>query len=62
MEEVNVEWPKRLARLVEEKGDGTRLLQLTHLNCPQPDSREVSKILKQNVCETRSFLSIGSVV
>ena len=49
MEEVNIEWPKRLANLVAEKNDGTRLLHVTHLNCHQPEGRAVSNMLQQDV-------------
>jgi len=51
MEEVNVEWPKRLANLVAEKNDGTRFLHVTHLNCHQAEGRAVSKLLQQDVSE-----------
>ena len=49
MEEVNIEWPKRLAGLVAEKDDGTRLIHVTHLNCHQQEGRAVSNILRQDV-------------
>jgi len=48
MEEVNVEWPKRLARAVAEKDDGTRLIHVSYLNCHQEEGRKVSNILQQN--------------
>uniref|UniRef100_A0A6F9DLD0 NADH dehydrogenase [ubiquinone] 1 alpha subcomplex subunit 9, mitochondrial n=1 Tax=Phallusia mammillata TaxID=59560 RepID=A0A6F9DLD0_9ASCI len=48
MDEVNLDWPKRLARLVAEKGDGTRLVHLTHLNCTQEMGRDMSCLLRQN--------------
>lgn len=48
MEEVNIEWPERLAKLVAEKNDGTRLIHVTHLNCHQPQAREYSNILRQD--------------
>ena len=36
---TNVEWPERLARLVADKDDGTRLVHLVHLNCEDPEVR-----------------------
>lgn len=55
MEEVNVDWPIRLARLVAEKNDGTKLLHLTNLACHQELGRKVSKILDQNVSSSDDF-------
>jgi len=46
-EMVNVEWPERLARLVAEKDDGTRLVHLVHLNCEDEQSQSKSKILSE---------------
>uniref|UniRef100_H2XYG3 NADH dehydrogenase [ubiquinone] 1 alpha subcomplex subunit 9, mitochondrial n=1 Tax=Ciona intestinalis TaxID=7719 RepID=H2XYG3_CIOIN len=48
MEEVNVTWPTRLAQLVAEKNDGTRLIHLSRLNCHSDEARKHSEILKQN--------------
>lgn len=48
MEEVNQEWPARLATLVAEKNDGTRLLHMTHLNCHQEEGRKISNILEMD--------------
>uniref|UniRef100_H2ZAT7 NADH dehydrogenase [ubiquinone] 1 alpha subcomplex subunit 9, mitochondrial n=1 Tax=Ciona savignyi TaxID=51511 RepID=H2ZAT7_CIOSA len=47
-EEVNVDWAKRLATLVAEKNDGTRLIHLSRLNCHTPEGRKYSEILRQN--------------
>jgi len=48
MEEVNIEWPKRLAQAVANKNDGTRLIHLSYLNCHQEEGRKLSNILQQN--------------
>jgi len=48
MEEVNVEWPKRLAQAVADKNDGTRLIHVSYLNCHQEEGRKASNILQQN--------------
>lgn len=48
MEEVNVEWPKRLAQAVADKDDGTKLIHVSYLNCHQDENRKASKILQQN--------------
>ncbi|CAK8679987.1 unnamed protein product [Clavelina lepadiformis] len=58
MDEVNVEWPKRLAQLVAEKGDGTRFIHLTNLNCHQEEGRNVSNILQQNYEAERAICEI----
>ena len=52
MEEVNVDWPKRLANLVAEKNDGTRLIHVTQLNCHQEKGRAISESLRQDVSLT----------
>ena len=49
-EMVNVEWPERLARLVAEKDDGTRLVHLVHLNC---EDEQVNRI---ELCNHKWFL------
>ena len=45
--EVNVDWPERLARLVAEKGDGTRLVHLVHLNTGNEELAKHSAILRE---------------
>ena len=49
MDEVNVEWPKRLAQAVANKDDGTKLIHVSNLNCHQEEGRKASNILQQNV-------------
>ena len=44
---VNVEWPERLARMVAEKGDGTRLVHLVNLNAGDEESMKHSAILRE---------------
>ena len=44
---VNVEWPERLAQMVAEKGDGTRLVHLVHLNAGDEESMKHSAILRE---------------
>jgi len=44
---TNVEWPERLARLVAEKDDGTRLVHLVHLNCENELQQAKSGILRE---------------
>jgi len=46
MEEVNLEWPVRLAQLVADKCDGTKLIHITQLACHQPEGRKVSEMLR----------------
>lgn len=46
LEKANLEWPLRLARLVAEKNDGTRLLHITKLNCNHAKGRKTSKLLQ----------------
>lgn len=45
--EVNVDWPKRLAQLVANKGDDTRLVHLVHLNAGNEELGEYSAILRE---------------
>lgn len=45
MEEVNLEWPVRLAELVADKDDGTTLVHITNLACNRPEARAHSKLL-----------------
>jgi len=47
MGEVNLDWPTRLARLVAEKQDNTKLIHLVHLNSWHDRSRDESIILQQ---------------
>ena len=47
MNDVNFDWPVRLAKLVAEKGDNTKLVHLTHMNAHDEKSREESIILDQ---------------
>jgi len=44
---TNVEWPERLARLVADKDDGTRLVHLVHLNCEDPESQSKCGIFRE---------------
>jgi hypothetical protein len=44
---TNVEWAERLATLVAEKDDGTRLIHIVHLNCEDEESQKYSKILTE---------------
>lgn len=46
-EEVNVAWPERLAKLVAEKGDGTRLVHLVELNAGNERLEKYSGILRE---------------
>jgi len=46
MEEVNFEWPVRLAQLVADKCDDTKLIHVTNLACNQPKARQISKLIK----------------
>jgi len=45
LEDVNLEWPKNLARMVAEKNDGTKLIHMTNLACHQEKARNISKVL-----------------
>jgi len=45
--DVNYTWPVRLAKLVAEKGDGTKLINLSFLNAHDEKAREESVILQQ---------------
>jgi len=45
LEEVNLEWPVKLAQLVADKGNGTKLIHITNLACHQEKARELSKVL-----------------
>lgn len=49
MEEVNFEWPVRLAQLVADKCDDTKLIHVTNLACNQPKARQISKLIKLQV-------------
>lgn len=44
---VNVEWPERLAKMVADKGDDTRLIHLVHLNAGNEELAEHSAILRE---------------
>jgi len=44
--EVYHDWPVKLAKLVAEKNDGTRLINVAHLNVHDEESRAESNILK----------------
>ena len=44
---VNVEWPERLAKMVADKGDDTRLVHLVHLNAGNEELAEHSAILRE---------------
>uniref|UniRef100_UPI00193A2BAA NADH dehydrogenase [ubiquinone] 1 alpha subcomplex subunit 9, mitochondrial-like n=1 Tax=Styela clava TaxID=7725 RepID=UPI00193A2BAA len=46
LEKANLEWPLRLAKIVAEKNDGTRLLHITKLNCNHEFGRKTSKLLQ----------------
>lgn len=46
LEEVNLEWPMRLAQMVKDKGDGTKLIHVTNLGCHQQRARNLSKVLQ----------------
>ena len=46
-EQVNVDWPERLAKLVAQKGDGTRLVHLTHLNAGNTECAARSGIIAE---------------
>lgn len=48
LDEVNVQWPQRLAKLIAEKDDGTRLIQLSALNCNRKESQDVSNLMKMH--------------
>lgn len=48
LDQVNMQWPQRLARLVAEKDDGTRLIQLSALNCNRQESKDVSNLMKMH--------------
>ena len=50
-EMVNVEWPERLARLVAEKDDGTRLVHLVHLNCEDEQVNHSSLATMVDFCK-----------
>lgn len=58
MEEVNIEWPKRLAQAVANKNDGTRLIHLSYLNCHQEEGRKLSNILQQNYEAEQEIMDI----
>lgn len=45
LKEVNLDWPLRLASIVAEKNDGTRLLHVTHLNNQLSSARKLSKLM-----------------
>lgn len=48
LDEVNMQWPQRLAKAVAEKDDGTRLIQLSALNCNRQESKDVSNLMKMH--------------
>ena len=59
LEDVNLEWPKNLARMVAEKNDGTKLIHMTNLACHQENARKISKVLAMQVnCQLKMHSNI----
>jgi NADH dehydrogenase (ubiquinone) 1 alpha subcomplex subunit 9 len=55
---TNVDWAERLATLVAEKDDGTRLIHVVHLNCEDESSQKYSKILSEQAEAIEKMRSI----